>query len=100
MSSKRNRSNRSSTSEAGKRPSMRASETAPNVPPAPSVPDPLISEERIRLAAYLLAEQRGFIPGHELDDWLEAERTIYGATGEPFAASSVVHKGRGVGKVG
>ena len=28
----------------------------------------------IQIAAYLKAEQRGFSPGHELDDWLEAER--------------------------
>ena len=26
------------------------------------------------VAAYLIAEQRGFAPGHELEDWLEAER--------------------------
>lgn len=28
---------------------------------------------RIEEAAYRLAEKRGFIPGYELDDWLEAE---------------------------
>ena len=27
-------------------------------------------------AAYYLAEHRGFEPGHELEDWLEAERQI------------------------
>ncbi len=27
----------------------------------------------IEKAAYQLAEKRGFIPGHELEDWLEAE---------------------------
>lgn len=30
----------------------------------------------IAIAAYLRAEQRGFEPGHELDDWLTAEREI------------------------
>jgi hypothetical protein len=30
--------------------------------------------EFIREAAYLRAERRGFLPGHELDDWLAAER--------------------------
>jgi hypothetical protein len=30
----------------------------------------------IALAAYFLAEQRNFEPGHEMDDWLEAERQI------------------------
>ncbi|MCX8040299.1 MAG: DUF2934 domain-containing protein [Planctomycetota bacterium] len=27
-------------------------------------------------AAYFLAERRGFAPGHELADWLAAERTV------------------------
>lgn len=30
----------------------------------------------IAMAAYFIAEQREFAPGHELDDWLEAERQI------------------------
>lgn len=29
--------------------------------------------DMIAKAAYQLAEQRGFAPGHELDDWLAAE---------------------------
>lgn len=32
--------------------------------------------EHIALAAYFLAEARGFEQGHELDDWLSAERQI------------------------
>jgi len=31
---------------------------------------------RIAKRAYELAAQRGFTPGHELDDWLQAEREI------------------------
>jgi 5-formyltetrahydrofolate cyclo-ligase len=31
-------------------------------------------EQRIRLAAYFRAEQRGFDQGHALDDWLAAEQ--------------------------
>jgi Protein of unknown function (DUF2934) len=31
---------------------------------------------QISQAAYRLAQQRGFAPGHELDDWLEAEAEI------------------------
>jgi hypothetical protein len=31
---------------------------------------------RIALAAYLRAEARGFSPGSELDDWLQAEREV------------------------
>lgn len=33
-------------------------------------------ECRIREAAYLRAERRGFVPGHEVDDWLDAEQEI------------------------
>lgn len=35
--------------------------------------------ERIALLAYLKSESRGFTPGHELDDWLEAEQEVSGA---------------------
>lgn len=35
-----------------------------------------ISEEDIRRRAYELAEVRGFEPGHEVEDWLEAEKTV------------------------
>jgi hypothetical protein len=31
-------------------------------------------ERRIRVAAYFKAERRGFAPGHELEDWLAAEK--------------------------
>lgn len=33
---------------------------------------------QIALGAYFKAERRGFAPGHELDDWLEAEHDIMG----------------------
>ncbi len=32
--------------------------------------------ERIALAAYYKAQARGFVPGHEIDDWLEAQAEI------------------------
>lgn len=32
--------------------------------------------ERIKRRAYELAEQRGFTPGQEREDWLQAEREI------------------------
>lgn len=31
---------------------------------------------QVALAAYFIAEQRGFEPGHELDDWLAAEAQV------------------------
>ena len=37
----------------------------------------------IALAAYKRAEKRGFAPGFELDDWLEAERTVEAHTETP-----------------
>lgn len=46
-----------------------------SVPEAPTdtiyLPD---GDARIAELAYYKAESRGFEPGHELDDWLEAER--------------------------
>ena len=35
-------------------------------------------QQRIAEAAYWRAERRGFEPGRELDDWLEAEREVDG----------------------
>lgn len=39
--------------------------------------DPAVRHERIARAAYERANRRGFAPGHELDDWLAAERELY-----------------------
>lgn len=38
----------------------------------------LISE-----AAYYRAKQRGFAPGHELEDWIQAEAEVMGRLGAP-----------------
>jgi hypothetical protein len=40
------------------------------------VPDSVARQRQIARAAYLRAEARGFAPGRELDDWLEAEREV------------------------
>jgi hypothetical protein len=65
----------------------------PHVPPRPAaaivsavadaMPDAVVftvaPEARNRMiaeAAYYLAERRGFAPGYELEDWLEAETEI------------------------
>lgn len=37
---------------------------------------PINLEEEVRRLAYLLAEHRGFEPGHEVDDWFAAEREV------------------------
>lgn len=44
--------------------------------PADDGAEPIPREERIALSAYLRAADRGFEPGHELEDWLAAEREI------------------------
>ena len=38
--------------------------------------DPELRHEMIATAAYLIAEQRGFVPGHEMEDWYRAEAAI------------------------
>jgi len=37
---------------------------------------PINVEEEVRRLAYLMAERRGFEPGHEAEDWLAAEREV------------------------
>jgi hypothetical protein len=48
---------------------------------------------RVAECAYYKAERRGFAPGFELDDWLEAERELAAMT--PMAAPKVAKKTRG-----
>ena len=43
------------------------------------------AEEKIRLRAYQLYDQRGKIEGHALDDWLQAEAEILGTAKRPKA---------------
>lgn len=43
---------------------------------------------RIAMAAYFIAERRGFAPGHELDDWLAAEAEVDG-NGLPSVLTSM-----------
>jgi len=37
---------------------------------------PINVEDEIRQLAYLMSERRGFEPGHETEDWLNAEREV------------------------
>lgn len=37
---------------------------------------PINLEDEIRCLAYLMSERRGFIPGHETEDWLAAEHEV------------------------
>ena len=57
--------------------------------PLPRKPKPSNdAEERIRLRAYELYEQRGMIDGHALDDWLQAEGEILLGRPEPPLSQS------------
>jgi hypothetical protein len=38
--------------------------------------DPQLRYEMVATAAYYIAEQRGFAPGHELEDWYRAQAAI------------------------
>jgi Protein of unknown function (DUF2934) len=38
--------------------------------------DPELRHEMVATAAYYIAEQRGFAPGHELEDWYRAQAAI------------------------
>ena len=37
---------------------------------------PINIEDEIRQLAYLFSERRGFVPGHEAEDWLAAEHEV------------------------
>jgi hypothetical protein len=41
---------------------------------APRIPEN--RESSISKSAYIIAQSRGFAPGHELDDWLAAENDL------------------------
>lgn len=43
---------------------------------------PVAHEQMIAVTAFYLAEQRGFSPGRQMEDWLQAEKGIdSGASG-------------------
>jgi hypothetical protein len=46
--------------------------------PAQARPHPTDRQRRLAEAAYYRAERRGFVPGCEEQDWLEAEKELGG----------------------
>jgi hypothetical protein len=51
--------------------------TQPQQPPADdAMTAPPERVEMIAVAAYYFAERRGFAPGQDLEDWLQAEKEI------------------------
>ncbi|HKE93136.1 MAG TPA: DUF2934 domain-containing protein, partial [Povalibacter sp.] len=80
----RSRQSTTRTDDAGKHAAIARASAAEDVTAEP-VPEvrllgslyPVASrEERIAISAYWRAAKRQFAPGHELDDWLDAEREI------------------------
>jgi hypothetical protein len=61
--------NKTETRKPARKPEIVKTEPRANVVP-------INLEDEIRRFAYLLAERRGFEPGHEAEDWLVAEREI------------------------
>ena len=62
----------------------RAPRKSPTAKTAPQVVAPAVAVAEVQdvgtmiaTAAYYLAAARNFSPGHELDDWLEAERAVH-----------------------
>jgi hypothetical protein len=61
----------------------RAKASAPAATPKPAAEHltiaapPVDLTDMIATTAYFLAAERHFMPGHELDDWLEAERRVH-----------------------
>ena len=56
-----------------------AAASNPNPRPSAALGAPFPAEDRQRLIAeraYLIAAERGFGPGRELDDWLQAEAQV------------------------
>ena len=58
---------------------------------APAVPTQVERAQMVRMAAYFRAQQRGFAPGNEWEDWLAAEAEI-SALVEPAAAPAKSRK--------
>jgi len=50
-----------------------------------TAPTPIDLEVQIRLRAYEIYEERGRIPGHEEEDWAQAEREVQARYQQQFA---------------
>jgi hypothetical protein len=70
---------RASSAKRGRERNPAAAGTDPNPVSRESSPPAISAEERYKLIAhhaYLRAERRGFAPGNEVDDWLQAESEV------------------------
>jgi hypothetical protein len=66
--------------------------STPKAPAAPRVPAasaaPVDRDEMVRVAAYFRALRRGFAPGYEVADWLEAQAEVDEILGAAVAPKS------------
>ncbi len=62
---------------ARKSPTSKSTRVEGTIVAATLEPTPEDVGTMIATAAYYLAAARNFTPGHELDDWLEAERAVH-----------------------
>lgn len=60
----------------------KATASRSKAPQAKLPPPPKTRHELIAVAAYYLAEARGFEPGHEAEDWFAAEHSIGSTAGD------------------
>jgi len=70
---------RASSAKRDREQNPAAAGTDPNPVARESSPPAVSAEERYKLIAhhaYLRAERRGFAPGNEVDDWLQAESEV------------------------
>jgi hypothetical protein len=79
---------------AGKTPDT-ASDRSSN----PSTPEPVrVTEQEIAERAYALYLARGCQPGHDIDDWLQAEQELRGGaaggSSEPTVSKRAVQSGQ------
>jgi len=65
-----------STEKVGRTAPSAGNEVAKATPIPVTAAKPAARQAMIAEAAYYLAEQRAFAPGHELEDWLYAESEI------------------------
>lgn len=74
---KRSRAKAKPKDEAAATPKPRKTKTKATAEPVAAVQlPPADRTAMVATAAYYLAAERNFAPGHELDDWLEAERRV------------------------
>lgn len=86
-------STQATTREPSKSSGMAAqagAEPQPSAPAETAASDAEKREALIRIAAYSFYERRGYVSGHELEDWLRAEMEVdrrSGGAQEPTQAS-------------